>query len=129
VSERQKYSSGSRWEPIVGYSRAVRIDNRILVAGTTAGAENGPVGGPDPGAQTREALRRIEAALQVLGGQLSDVVLTRIYVSDIGDWEAVGAAHGEVFGDILPVTTLVEVSGLVDSSLLVEIEAEAVVSG
>lgn len=124
--ERRNYSSGARWEPVVGYSRAVRIGDRVLVAGTTAGADGGPVGGSDAGEQTREALRRIGAALQALGAGLSDVVLTRIYVTDIGDWEAVGRAHGDVFGDILPVTTLVEVTALVDPALLVEIEAEAV---
>jgi len=128
MTERQKYSSGARWEPLVGYSRAYRVGDRILVAGTTAGAEGGPVGGSDAGAQTREALRRIASALEALGGALEDVVLTRIYVTDIADWESVGRAHGEAFGEILPVTTLVEVSALVDPALLVEIEAEAVVS-
>lgn len=111
----------------MGYSRAVRIGDRILVAGTTAGAEGGPIGGSDVREQTRETLRRIASALEALGGSLADVVQTRIYVADISDWESVGLAHGEVFGEILPVTTLVEVSALVDPALLVEIEAEAVV--
>lgn len=109
----------------MGYSRAFRVGDRILVAGTTAGGDGGPVGGADAGLQTREVLRRIESALEALGGSLADVVLTRIYVTNIQDWASVGRAHGEVFSDILPVTTLVEVSALVDPALLVEIEAEA----
>lgn len=127
MTDRHRYSSGARWEPVVGYSRAIRVGERILVAGTTAAADGGPVGGQDAGEQTREALRRIAAALEALDGTLADLVLTRIYVTRMSDWEAVGRAHGEVFGEILPVTTLVEVSALVDPALLVEIEAEAVV--
>ena len=125
--DRQRHSTGTPWEPIVGYSRAVRVGDRILVSGTTAAAEGGPVGGADAAAQTREALRRIQSAIEALGGRLADVVLTRIYVADIGRWEEVGRAHGEVFAEIRPVTSMVEVSALIDPQLLVEIEAEAVV--
>lgn len=121
-------SSGSIWEPVVGYSRAVRVGSAVFVAGTTAALEGGgAVGGEDIGAQTREALRRIALALEQVGAQLQDVVRTRMFVTDISRWEQVGQAHGEVFGTIRPVTSMVEVSRLIDPALLVEIEADAVV--
>ena len=126
--QRQLVSSGARWEPIVGYSRAVRVGPWVSVAGTTAAAEGGgAVGGTDIGAQTREALRRITAALVQAGAGLEDVVRTRMFVTDISRWEEVGRAHGEVFGSIRPATSMVEVSRLIDPALLVEIEADAIV--
>lgn len=129
MTERRLVSSGARWEPLVGYSRAVRVGLWVSVAGTTAAAEGGgAVGGDDVGAQAREALRRIAAALQEAGAGLEHVVRTRVYVTDIGRWEEVGRAHGEVFGAIRPATTMVEVSALIDPALLVEIEADAVVA-
>jgi enamine deaminase RidA (YjgF/YER057c/UK114 family) len=118
MTQRHTVSSGSEYESLVGYSRAVRIGSHIAVAGTT-----GP--GEDIAEQAREALRRIGIALQQAGGSLSDVVRTRIYVTDISRWEDVGAVHAEVFGDIRPVATLVEVSALISPDLLVEIEADA----
>jgi enamine deaminase RidA (YjgF/YER057c/UK114 family) len=117
--------TNSPWEPIVGYARAVRFGNWILVSGTTAGTDEGPVGGADIAAQTREALRRVEWALSEAGASLSQVVRTRIYVTDIAQWQAVGREHGRVFGHITPATTMVKVSALVDPALLVEIEADA----
>ena len=129
MSERQRVSSGAAWEPVVGYSRAVRVGPWVSVSGTTAAAEGGgAVGDDDVAAQTREALRRIAAALEQVGAGLDDVVRTRMYVTDIGRWEEVGRVHGEVFGDIRPATTMVQVSALIDPSLLVEIEADAVVA-
>jgi enamine deaminase RidA (YjgF/YER057c/UK114 family) len=124
-AERTHVFTGSPWEPVVGYARAVRFADWILVSGTTAGSDAGPVGGADIGAQTREALRRIEAALSEAGATLAQVVRTRIYVTDIAQWQAVGHEHGRVFGPITPATTMVEVSGLVNPALLVEIEADA----
>ena len=122
-------SSGAFWEPVVGYSRAVRVGPWVSVAGTTAAApEGGPVGGDDIGAQAREALRRIAAALAEAGAGLEHVVRTRIFVTDISRWEEVGRAHREVFAAIRPATSMVEVSRLLDPDLLVEIEADAVVS-
>ncbi len=124
---RQTVSSGTVWEEMAGYSRAVRIGDRILVAGTTAtNAEGQLVGGDDPAAQARFALDKIERAIQQLGGQLSDVVRTRVYVSNIDHWEAVARVHGERFGAIRPVNTLVE-ARLVGPQFLVEIDVEAVV--
>lgn len=124
--KRQSVSSGTTWEAMAGYSRAVRVDDRILVAGTTATGPDGLVGGDDPAAQARYALDKIEAAICQLGGRLEDVVRTRIYVSDIAHWEAVARVHGERFGRIRPVNTLVE-ARLVGPEYLVEIEAEAIV--
>ncbi len=123
---KQTVSSGTTFEAIAGYSRAVRIGDRILVSGTTATGPDGLVGGDDPAAQARYALEKIENAIKQLGGRLEDVVRTRIYVSDIANWEAVARAHGERFGQIRPVNTLVEAK-LVGPQYLVEIEAEAVI--
>jgi enamine deaminase RidA (YjgF/YER057c/UK114 family) len=127
-NDRTLVSSGSPWEPVVGYSRALRVGDRVLVAGTTAVDANGNVVGEgDIGAQARFIFDKIGMALAAAGSRLADVVRTRIYVTDMARWEAVGLAHGEVFKDVRPVSTLVEVSKLIDPRLLVEIEAEAVV--
>ena len=128
MTSRQLVSSGAAWEPVVGYSRAVRVGPWVSVSGTTAAAEGGgAVGGDDAGAQAREALRRIAAALGQVGAGLEHVVRTRMYVTDISRWEEVGRAHGEVFGEVRPASTMVEVSRLIDPALLVEVEADAVV--
>jgi enamine deaminase RidA (YjgF/YER057c/UK114 family) len=119
-------STGTVWEGLAGYSRAVRIENRILISGTTATGPEGVVGPGDPEAQTRFILDKIEAAIQQLGGTLRDVVRTRIYLRNVGDWEAVTRVHGERFGAIRPANTLVEAK-LVGDEYLVEIEAEAVI--
>lgn len=128
VLRRQVVSSGAAWEGVVGYSRAVRAGAWVAVAGTTAAAEGGgAVGGDDAATQTREVLRRIEAALAEVGASLVDVVRTRIYVTDISRWEEIGRVHGEYFGTVRPAATMVEVAALIDPALLVEIEADAVV--
>ena len=126
MKERQKYSSGAKWESIVGYSRAVRVGDRIYVTGTTATDENGGiVGVGDAYAQTVQVIKNIERALKALGATLENVVRTRIFVTDISRWEEYGKAHGEFFGSILPATTMVEVSKLIDPQMLIEIEADA----
>ncbi|MBK6601155.1 MAG: RidA family protein [Betaproteobacteria bacterium] len=129
MSERINVGSGAPWESRVGYSRAVRVDRHVYVAGTTAtGADGAIVGGADPYLQTRQALANIAAALERAGARLEDVVRTRIYVIDIAQWEAIGRAHGEVFAAIRPVTAMVEVARLIDPAMLVEIEADALIS-
>jgi enamine deaminase RidA (YjgF/YER057c/UK114 family) len=125
---RQLYSSGTVWEPVVGYSRAVRVDGRIWVSGTTStGSDGAIVGKGDPYAQAKQAIANIERALAAAGSVLADVVRTRIFVTDIAHWQDIARAHGEAFANIRPATTMVEVVRLIDPDLLVEIEADAVI--
>ncbi|MCF8564655.1 RidA family protein [Alicyclobacillus tolerans] len=126
--ERIKISTGSSWESVVGYSRAIRVGNRVEVAGTTAVRNGKTVGVGDAYAQTVCALEIIKESLEKVGAKLSDVVRTRMFVTDISKWEEIGKVHGEFFRDIRPVATMVEVKSLIEPELLVEIEAEAIVS-
>ena len=129
MSKRQNISSHSRWEPIVGYSRAVRVGPFVYVSGTTGTDEKGRlVGLGDPAKQTAQALSNIEKALTEAGARMSDVVRTRIYVTNIDLWEKIGEAHAQAFGDVRPTTAMVEVKRLIDPSMLVEIEADAVIA-
>ncbi len=124
--ERQRYSSGTKWETMVGYSRAVRVGNRIYVTGTTATNDEGNVVGiNDVYAQAIQAIKNIEKALKALGAELHHVVRTRMFVTDISRWQEIGRAHGEFFADIMPATSMIEVSKLIDPEMLVEIEADA----
>lgn len=126
MEKRQKYSSGAKWESIVGYSRAVRVGDRIYVTGTTATDQNSRIIGiGDAYLQTVQCIKNIECALQALGAGLENIVRTRMFVTDISLWEEYGRAHGEFFRDIMPATTMVEVSKLIDPDMLIEIEADA----
>ncbi|HWZ59199.1 MAG TPA: RidA family protein [Gemmatimonadaceae bacterium] len=127
---RRNIASGTPWEPVVGYSRAVRVGPHVHVSGTTATDESGAVVGVgDVGAQTRQALRNLIEALERAGATARDVVRTRIFVTDISGWQAIGAAHGEIFGGVRPATSMVEVRRLIHPDMLVEIEADAYVDG
>lgn len=127
---RELFSSGTPWEPIVGYSRAVKVGSHIWVSGTTATDGKGGIAGKgDPYLQTKQVIANIERALAQAGAQLADVVRTRIYVLNIGDWEAIGRAHGEAFGSIRPAAAMVQVVRLIDPDMLVEIEVDAFLAG
>ena len=129
MGERVNFSTGTLWEPVVGYSRAVRVGSMLWVAGTTATGPDGLiVGRGDPAAQTRQVLENVKSALARAGARLEHVVRTRIYVRNVADWETIGRVHGQYFGQVRPVATLVEVSGLVDPDMLVEIEVDACIA-
>jgi enamine deaminase RidA (YjgF/YER057c/UK114 family) len=128
MAERQNISTGTKWEPIHGYSRAVRVDNHVYVSGTTAiEGENNVIGEGNPGAQTTYIIQKIERALHDAGATLADVVRTRVFVTDISRWEEVSRAHGHFFSTVRPASTMVEVSGLIDKRLMVEIEVDAII--
>ena len=127
--KRENISSGSTWEPIIGYSRAVKVGSHVAVSGTTGtGADGKLVGAGDPEAQTLQALKNLEAALNRAGASLKHVVRTRMFVTQIDQWEKIARAHGQMFGEIRPATTLVEVKRLIDPDMLIEIEADAIIS-
>jgi len=129
MNNRQNITTGTQWETLVGYSRAVKIGNWVAVSGTTAVDENGAlVGAGDAVAQTRYILQKIEKALIACGATMGDVIRTRMYVTDITQWEAVGRVHGEFFGEIKPASSMVEVKGLISPDLLIEIEVDAIIS-
>lgn len=128
MTHRQNIASGAPWESRFGYSRAVRIGNTVHVAGTTASDEQGNIIGEDIAAQTLYILQKIERALNEAGATLQDVIRTRMFVTDIRQWEAIAQVHGEFFSDIRPVSTMVEVSGLINPAMLIEIEVEAIIS-
>ena len=127
--KRENITSGSKWEPILGYSRAVKVGPSVFVSGTTGGVDENGNELSDTASQTRQALKTILGALQKAGASAKDVVRTRVFMTDASEWEAVGKIHGEIFGEIRPAMTLVEVSRLIDSKMRVEIEADAVITG